>query len=302
MPVVLATPAMGTRFELVLDAGFLPERHVYAAGEAALEEIRQVEARWSAFRSDSLLAHLQREAWHRACLIEPDDFVLLQMALGVWRASAGAFDPTRRDHDRADLGPEAIALDARHGSVSFKTRELRLDLGGIAKGWALDRAASVLRQEGIHNALLHGGSSSVLALGAPPGQAAWQVALDTGANAPVIALRDCALGVSSQDVQLASHGRMHVVDPVRGTPAASELCAVVIGPCAAIADAWSTALLVQASRPEWDLDSSTRSVFAGREWLIGRGRAGRRDWSRSGSEHHAPIHDLEPTLPLYALS
>ena len=105
----------------------------------------------------------------------------------------------------------------------------------------------------MERALLHGGTSTVLALGPPPGSSAWRVQVGGGDDAPVVELVDIALAVS------APHGRAtathhHVLDPATGTSSRGVACAAVLASGAALADAWSTALLVRgdalAANPE----------------------------------------------------
>lgn len=280
-----------------------------AAAEAALEEIRHWHSRLSAFDSSSFVSHLNRHAAARAVECDPDVLELLSLCREVWEQSGGCFDPGlgglmraagfREDRaggggdsaardaaavaDSAELaaargrgGMRHIELDAKSRTVRFAHPDLALDLGAVAKGWALDRAGEVLRSAGVTAALIHGGTSSVLALGAPPDpdqQAGWLVAIAdpprgaSGANPDPQArlarstshlharLRDGALGVS------APHGRLrlgtdgtphgHVLDPRSGASAKRCLAAAVacVNPAerhaAALCDAWSTALLVE---------------------------------------------------------
>ncbi len=153
--------------------------------------------------------------------------------------------------------PAMAADHSEHGSktVWFDMPYVTLDLGAIAKGFAIDQAIAVLREQAVTCALLHGGTSTVAAIGAPPGRDGWHVALRVpdGREQPTICLRDQAMSVS------APHGRTverdgrtfgHVLDPRSGRPAACAACAAVIGPSATLADAWSTALLVLGRRPD----------------------------------------------------
>ncbi|HYD02310.1 MAG TPA: FAD:protein FMN transferase, partial [Phycisphaerales bacterium] len=118
------------------------------------------------------------------------------------------------------------------------TQPVALDFGAIGKGWALDRAARVLREHGVTRALLHGGTSSVVTLGGP-----WRVALDDRA---AVDLTDASLGVSAPAGRTIGRGadvRGHILDPRTGR-SATTLGAAVSGPSAAVCDAWSTALVV----------------------------------------------------------
>jgi FAD:protein FMN transferase len=232
---------MGTRFELVL-ADESPERH-RAAGEAALEEIESCHRRFTRFEPSGLPAHLARSGG--PVPLDADSFALLADALAVWRASGGAFDLTvpRRRMD-------AIVLDEAARTVRLTAPGLVPDFGGIAKGHALDLAAAVLRQAGVTAAFLHGGTSSAVGIGVPPGSPSepargWRVGLRPGPNAPTVTLHDSAISVSA-----VWPGNLHpTIDPRTGRPLETVRRVAVTGPSARLADAWSTALLVTGEFP-----------------------------------------------------
>jgi FAD:protein FMN transferase len=227
---------MGTRFELVLGGDGDPAS-LRSAGEAALEEIECWHRRLNRFAEDSLVAHLRRTPRGTPVRLDCDTLALLADARAVWEATAGAFDPT------APAGVmDAVRLDATACTVTLAHPDVALDLGGIAKGHALDAGVRVLRDHGVAIAFLHGGTSSAVGLGAPPGEPAWRVALAGGGE---VALRDRALSVSASWA-----GNPHpTLDPRtgRGIPAGRR--AVVTGPSARLADAWSTAVLVMGRVP-----------------------------------------------------
>jgi FAD:protein FMN transferase len=232
---------MGTRFELVL-ADESPERH-RAAGEAALEEIEACHRRFTRFEPSGLPAHLARSGG--PVPLDADSFALFADALAVWRASGGAFDLTV-----PCLRMDAIVLDEAARTVRLTAPGLVLDFGGIAKGHALDLAAAVLRQAGVTAAFLHGGTSSAVGIGAPPGGSSepsqgWRVRLRHGPDAPTVTLHDAALSVSA--VWLGNpHPTIH---PCTGRPLEGVRRVAVTGPSARLADAWSTALLVTGEPP-----------------------------------------------------
>lgn len=233
---------MGTRFELLL-AGERPERH-RAAGEAAIEEIEWCHRRFTRFEDGGLLAHLRRA--RGPVPLDGASYRLFHDAVTVWAASGGLFDltlPARRMED--------ICLDPVHRTVRLADPTLPLDFGAIAKGHALDLAAAVLRKAGVRTAFLHGGTSSAVAIGAPPGTRGWRVALAPFPGAPVAMLRDMALSASA-----TAPGNPHpTLDPRSGSPVTAHRRAVVIGPSTRLADAWSTVTLVADERPE-ALDST----------------------------------------------
>ena len=225
---------MGTRFELVLagedPAGLRP------AGEAALEEIAACDARFNRFAEASLLSHIHRTASTRPVPLDLDSFALFADALAVWRASGGAFDPTTPARSM-----DGLVLDPVRHTIALTRPDIALDLGAIAKGHALDLAARLLRQHGVTRAFLHGGTSSALGIGSPPG-GAWRVALRDGRT---VTLTDAALSVSA----VWPDNPHPTIDPRTGAPLDRARWAAVIGPSARLADAWSTAVLVLGERP-----------------------------------------------------
>ena len=124
------------------------------------------------------------------------------------------------------------------------TREVPLDLGGIAKGHALDLAAGVLRSHGVSSAFLHGGTSSAIGIGTPPGLEGWRVQLAGGGE---VMLRDLGLSVSA-----VWEGNPHpTLDPRTGKEVPGPRRAVVTGSSARMCDALSTAALVSGDAFEW---------------------------------------------------
>jgi FAD:protein FMN transferase len=270
---------MRTRFELVItDAG--DDARERAAGEAAFAEVAEAERLLSAHRDDAELFRVNALAGSGAVAVDARLLALLERAMEYCDASAGAFDLTLgallaawNHAGMADGGSpamptaavlaEALArcgmrrllrLDHGSGSVRFAAAGLRLDAGAIGKGYALEQAGLVLREQGIGSALMHGGTSSVLALGGDAAGQPWKVAIRDPADAAGViataALKDTSLSVS------AVHGRSftaggrrygHVIDPRTGWPVQGNLLAAVIHQSATASDAWSTALLVLGS-------------------------------------------------------
>jgi len=252
---------MGTRFEIALPArdGRVDDSVLRAAGEAAIDEIEEWHRRLSRFAPDSLLSHINRTAAAAPVRLDREVFDLCAEALAVWRDSDGAFDVTMApalalrglaDSAVPTRGAGGVAafirLDDEHRTIAFGRDDVSIDFGGIAKGHALDRAADLLRAAGVHCALLHGGTSSVLAIGCPPGQPGWRVALGQETDRSVITLADSALSMSDPASQREFTGADHIVDP-RGGSAAARV--VVHGPSARLADAWTTALAVLGHVP-----------------------------------------------------
>lgn len=281
--VQLACDAMATRFELVLHG---PNAiALRAAGEEAINEIHRVEADLSVYRADSQIAAINRGAARAPVRVTPEVFRLIESAILLSHATDGAFDitvgpllkawgfmqgsgqlPDPEDISRAMkcVGSSLIELDPDRFQVGFREPGVMLDLGSIGKGYALDRAVEVLREAGVVSALLHGGTSTSIAIGTPPDCPAWRVAIDPprleGAPEPdpstrkpiaIIDLHEESLSVSAvwgKGFRSGDRFYGHVIDPRLGRPVEGTLLSAVVLPSAAESDALSTALLVRGSR------------------------------------------------------
>jgi len=144
-------------------------------------------------------------------------------------------------------------LDESRRAVKFRVAGLEINLGAVGKGYALDRAAALLREKwGVRSALLHGGGSSVYAIGRPPGDSrGWPVRLKHPSQPEeslgVVRLSNAGLGTSAATFQFFEYkGRKlgHLLDPRTGWPALGTAGASMIAPTAAEADAMSTAAFV----------------------------------------------------------
>ncbi len=126
---------------------------------------------------------------------------------------------------------------------------MAIDLGGIGKGYALDQLTNLLRKQGLSQALLDFGQSSIWALGAPPDAEGWHLLVQQpdGETVGIITLRDQALSVSGslgQTFVVNGNRYGHVIDPHSGEPLQRDLLACVIAPSATQAEALSKALLI----------------------------------------------------------
>ena len=154
----------------------------------------------------------------------------------------------------ARVGMQFVELRPEGKTVRFLRPGLEINLGGIGKGYALDRVAENLRSEwSLLSGLLHGGYSSVVTVGTPPGEPrGWQVGIsdpeDPGRRLATVWLRGRALGTSAATFQhLEYNGQRlgHILDPRRGWPASGIASATVLAPTGAEADALSTAFFIE---------------------------------------------------------
>jgi thiamine biosynthesis lipoprotein len=296
--VTLAARAMATRFEFVL-AG-RDRTQLRAIGEEALAEIRACEETLSSFSPGSLIARVNRLAGSRWVEIDPVTFELLETCAAVHRASGAAFDITvgplmqafgfrdgvtgdREEAARA-VGMDGVKLDPARCAVRFSRPGMALDLGAVGKGHALDLAAEILRENGVDCACLHGGTSTIVAIGAPPGEPGWRVSVGPFARAPVALLRDASLSVSAphgRSVQVDGENLGHVLDPRTKAPTRAAAVAAVIADKARVADAWSTAFVVQGPHGKTGARTTTLVGTANRDntlnWTLRSERPGQRN-------------------------
>ncbi|MCI0658369.1 MAG: FAD:protein FMN transferase [Acidobacteria bacterium] len=260
--IVRARYLMGTifRIEVPVSENFSPTA---AALEEALDEIGRLDAVLSNWKSDSELSRLNARAGKGATRVSPTLFEAVRSSLEWARETSGSFDPTvepltRRFRsetlrlnptsagpsgqpmrpaggwDRIELNPTARTVSVPAGGG--------LDLGGIGKGMALDLAAKVLSERGIHDALLDAGGQ-LLALGSPPGEPGWSVAV-----ADPVSRQRPAYALILRDVSLATSGNSErpgeILDPATGRPVEGRISATAVALDATSADALSTALFV----------------------------------------------------------
>jgi thiamine biosynthesis lipoprotein len=152
---------------------------------------------------------------------------------------------------RAKTGWRRVVLDARARTVRFTAPGVELDPGGIGKGFAVDAAVDALRADDVHAALLSAGSSTIYALGTPPGTAGWQVRVPDPLNhdraLSSVTLRDTSLSTancSEKHFTAAGHQYCHIMNPRTLRPVEGRLQATVIAPSATDSDALSNAVFV----------------------------------------------------------
>ena len=211
-----------------------------SAVTAAFDEIGRWERVLSAHDPDSELSALNRLAGAGPARVSGELFVATASALRFARLSRGLFDPTVRPDLPAANGWREVLLDARSRTIELR-HGLALDFGGFGKGWALDRAAFLLKEAGVRNALLNFGGQ-ILALGAAEGLEGWPVIIP-GAPGPVL-LRDESVAVSGD-----SERPGHILSPLDGRPVRRLGSAAAVCPTATEADAWSTPLYVLGRNP-----------------------------------------------------
>jgi FAD:protein FMN transferase len=242
----------------------------------AFDEVDRIDRLMSHYRPDSPLSRINREAARHPVPVEAELFDFLAEAMRYHRESDGAFDVTvgplmkawgffrgegrlPSDGELADarrrVGAAHVRLNPVDRTIAFDREGVELDLGGIAKGYAVDRVARFLRQRGVSAALISAGGSTTYGLGAPPGRKAWDVAIDDptdrGTVAFTVQLGDRALSVAgSSEKSFEANGvtYSHIMDPRTGRPARGVLGVAVVTPTGTAGDALDDAFFVLGPR------------------------------------------------------
>ncbi len=232
--------AMATTFGVQI-AG-VEAKYARQAAQAAFAEVQRLEGLLSRFVADSEIAQINALRPGQSVRVSSETIECLELAAAVHNATGGAFDVCYATPGRRPDCPPLVLDPASH-AIGVREAGVVVDLGGIGKGYALDRMRDILQTWHIGAALVHSGQSTVLAIGAPAGQPAWRVGLrhprSDAADLPLLELRDAALSGSAQVL----HGP-HIRDPRTGEPVDDARAAWAIAPTAAIADALSTAFMV----------------------------------------------------------
>jgi thiamine biosynthesis lipoprotein len=268
--VTYSTRTMGTYANIVIvtadSVASLPAAH------HAATELARIDSLMSNWTTTSEVARVNRVAASAPTALQPEVATVIDTSLRVWRESDGAFDITVEPLIRAWGflgGPRRVPSDAE-AAAAFKrvgaqrvhyaaaTREVRfddsgvqIDLGGIAKGYAVDVAARALRSAGVTDALVNV-SGNMFAIGTPVGSDHWRIGIrDPRDRMPYFARVDLrpGQGISTSgkyEQFVAQDGKTygHIMDPRTGRPAEGLISVTVISPTAFECDTWDTPLFV----------------------------------------------------------
>lgn len=231
--------AMATTFAIHI-AGH-PAEYARQASAAAFRELDRLEDELSAFVESSDIARANRLACGETITIGDDALQCLLLGAGIAQATGRAFDPAYASERTAGQPADAppFTLDPATHTLTSQVARLRLDLGAIGKGYALDRMGELLVEWNVTSACLHSGGSTVLALAPPEGQPGWPVTLDANDSRPAFPLAHAALSGSGLTVK-----GEHLIDPRTGGPAARSTRTWALASTAALSDALSTAFFV----------------------------------------------------------
>jgi thiamine biosynthesis lipoprotein len=266
-PLEFTQVHMGMPVRIVLHAP--DDETARQAASAAFARVAAVDQMMSDYRPDSELRRLDArpEEW---VPVSPELFTVLARAAEISEATHGAFDvsvaplvalwrearTTRRLPDKPRLeaarslvGWRHVQLDASRRAVRLAKRGMRLDLGGIAKGYILEEARRTLVMHGITRVLIESGGDIIVG-DPPPGRPGWQIdAASAGSAFVERAARLCnaalaTSGATAQFVEIDGVRYSHIIDPRTGLGVTDPTVARVIAEDAATADGLATALTI----------------------------------------------------------
>jgi len=263
---------MGTKVEIMVQGR--DEAKLESAVDAGFQEIERLEAGLSRYQERSVISELNRNAGVSPVRVGPEVFALLEKAVEICRASNGAFDitilpvlelwkfdensPAVPSEDQLQerlrlVGCDKIVLKKDQYLAFLPEPGMAADLGGIAKGYAADRAAQVLREKGVRSGIVNAGGD-LRVFGAQGAGMAIGIQ-DPRRREKVFAkiyLKDSAVATSGDYQRFFIFEGVrysHIIDPATGRPARGEESVSVISENGIDADAWATALFVLGSDP-----------------------------------------------------
>ena len=259
-------PLMGTEVRVYLWSD--DESSGQRAVEAVFDEVQRINGLMSTYIDDSEISMVNREAAEKAVVIGAELFQLIQRSLDISVLTLGAFDITydsvgqhydfrtgqRPDADTLEAAREYIdfnyvLLDKGADSIAFLKQGVRINLGGIAKGYVVERGIEILRSRDIQHAIVTAGGDSRL-LGDRRGRP-WMVGIRDPRNEGEVVislpLADEAISTSGDYERFFIEDGTryhHIIEPSSGEPASSVRSATVFGPDAVMTDALSTSVFV----------------------------------------------------------
>ena len=268
--VTYAAHTMGTYAHLIIVTA--DSSASSPAALAAERELARLDSLMTNWTTTSEVARLNREAGVRPTVVDSEVAIVIQRSLRLWRETNGAFDITveplvrlwgflggpRRVPADAEVreafrhvGAQRVHFDSLTRVIRFDEPGVRIDLGGIAKGYAVDAAARALRAAGVTDALVDL-TGNMFAMGTPAGSDHWRIGIrDPRDRMPYFARIDLEPGegisTSAKYEQfVAQDGRTygHIMDPRTGRPAEGLISVTVVSSSGFECDAWDTPLFV----------------------------------------------------------
>lgn len=260
--------AMNTRCNVVFPE--LDQNQADQVFHSIKSEVTRIEEKLSRFIPESPLSYANKTAAKKPVVVDQELFNILTICNEYWKLTEGAFDITLRplmnywskesesekSSDRLDeifssVGMQHVQLKKEHRTVTFDSEYIELDLGGFGKGYALEKIKIILSDNGIENAFISFGESSILTSGHHPAGDCWKVSINNylypGSSIHQFRINDGSMSTSA-NFYLNDNGKIinhrHVIDPKTGSPVDHCISVSVCATSPAIAEILSTAFLV----------------------------------------------------------
>jgi len=264
--------------------------------EAAFREQRRIETLMNYHRTDSELSRMNREAFGKPIKVDRATFEVIQSAMHFSKLSDGAFDvtvgplvdlwhsaadanstPTEEElaSAQAKVGWEKVVLDANEATVKFAVEGMKIDLGGIAKGYAVDKSVEAMKKCGVLGGVVDIGGN-IRCFGKPPaGKKTWLIGVqdpnavteDFNRGKPLMVLEMTNEAVATSGhyrrfVTVQGRRQSHIIDPHTGSGSDKLVSVTIIAPDAMTADALSTAVSVMGAEKGFRLVEGLESTEA----------------------------------------
>jgi len=274
---------MGTTFTVTIDGTDDPA----TAAKAAFDEIRSIDRLLSTYKEESEISEVNRRAAASPVSVGDSFWDVAVASRHYYQLTCGGFDPTvyplmqlwgftkkqGRLPTKAELDAVLplvdfgkVTFDESARSIRFEREGMALDFGGIAKGYAVDRAIAVLKERGVNSAIIDAGGN-FFALGTPSGRSRWRAGIrhplkrdNLIAVLPVADEGVATSGNYERFFEIDGKKYCHIMDPRTGKPIEGMLSATVVADTAMAADALSTSVFVLGEEKGMDLIESLPDV------------------------------------------
>jgi len=256
--------AMATIFEILISHE--DKKYARKAAQEVFFEVDRLEHELSRFIENSDISRINQLAINESTKVGPDAFECLLQCAKLYIDTNGAFDitigslmgcwlnenktlrkPSKKKISlaRQRTGLHHIQLDETQFSIQIISSPVQLDPGGFGKGYAVDKMAELLIEWDFEAFLIHGGKSSVLAVGSPPEEEGWHVSLTSPFNNKQMIEQVCLKNQAMSGSGLQKG--FHIIDPRTAQPIKANSAVWTFAPTAATCDALSTAFIVMTS-------------------------------------------------------
>ena len=268
---------MGSRFDITVVANDSIQANKYI--DTAIAEISRIEKLISSWDANSQTSEINRNAGIKPVKVDEELFDLIERAIGISKLTDGAFDISYASMDRIwkfdgsmtkmpseeeiiasveKVGYQNIVLDKKNSTVFLKLEAMKIGFGAIGKGYAADKAKSLLISKGVPSGIINA-SGDMNTWGKQPNGNEWKVAITNPMDKnKVFALLPITNGAvvtsGNYEKYVNFNGKRytHIIDPRTGYPSTGLVSVTVFAPKAELADALATSVFVMGKETGLD--------------------------------------------------